>query len=378
MSQRSVAMNLLWCVPGVGGSEEYLLRQLSGLARIDHGYDVQIFAPRGFSDRHPEIAAVFTVHEAPSDCLRRSHRIALEHTWLALQTRGFNVVHHGGGSVPRMGNRNTLLTVHDVQWIDFPHYVAPVKLRYLKNMVPSSLRRAARIAVPSRFVAGTLTQAFGTSPEKIGVVRHGLEAAFDSEATSEQELRRRYGLGAGPVMVYPAITHPHKNHQFLLRLMGNSQGAWADPQLHLICAGSPGSVDIEVRALIESLGLSDRVVMAGRVSNADRNGLLAMAHAMVFPSEYEGFGAPVIEAMRSGAPVICSDRGSLPEVVGDAGLVCGLEADAWERALYAVSVRRSELISAGHERARMFTANISATELVEQYDLVVQQSKGHR
>ncbi|CAB4611260.1 unannotated protein [freshwater metagenome] len=378
MSNRTVAMNLLWCVPGVGGSEEYLLRQLSGLAHIDHNYEVHVFAPRGFSDRHPEVASIFAVHEAPSDCLRRSQRIAIEHTWLALQTRGFDVVHHGGGSVPRIGNRNTLLTVHDVQWIDYPHYVAPVKLRYLKNMVPSSLRRAARVAVPSRFVAGTLTQAFGTSPEKIGVVRHGLEAAFDSEATSEQELRRKYELGAGPVLVYPAITHPHKNHQFLLRLMGNAQGAWADPNVRLVCAGSAGSVDGDVRALIDSLGLNDRVVMAGRVSNADRNGLLAMAHAMVFPSEYEGFGAPVIEAMRSGAPVICSDRGSLPEVVGDAGLVCALEPDAWERALYAVSVRRNEFVSAGHERARMFTANISATELVQQYDVVVQRTGKRR
>lgn len=378
MSRRTVAMNLLWCVPGVGGSEEYLLRQLSGLAHIKHHYEVHVFAPQGFSVRHPEIASTFTVHEAPNDCVSRWRRIAIEHTWLAIKTRGFDVVHHGGGSIPRIGNRNTLLTIHDVQWIDYPHYVAPVKLRYLKNMVPSSLRRAARIAVPSRFVAGSLTKAFGTEPEKIGVVRHGLEAAFDSDSTSEQELRRKYSLGAGPVLVYPAITHPHKNHQFLLHLMSNTQGAWADPHLRLVCAGSAGSVDLEVRALIDSLGLKDRVVMAGRVSNEDRNGLLAMAQAMVFPSEYEGFGAPVIEAMRSGAPVMCSDRGSLPEVVGDAGLVCGLEADAWDRALYAVSVRRHELISAGHERARMFTANISATELVEQYDQIVQQSRRHR
>jgi glycosyltransferase involved in cell wall biosynthesis len=118
--------------------------------------------------------------------------------------------------------------------------------------------------------------------------------------------------------------------------------------------------------------------MSGRVSNADRNGLLAMAEAMVFPSEYEGFGAPVIEAMRYGTPVVCSDRGSLPEVVGDAGLVCPLENEAWVRALEAVKIRREELVTAGKDRARAFTSEISATELVEQYDLVLAAARGIR
>jgi alpha-1,3-rhamnosyl/mannosyltransferase len=209
MITRYAAMNLLWCVPGVGGSEEYLLRQLDGLSLITHNYQVDVFAPRGFCERHPRIAAAFTVYEAPSSCTRRAERIFLEHTWLAWHTREYQVVHHGGGSIPRFGNKHTLVTIHDVQWIDYPHYVAPVKLKYLNKMVPSSLQRAVRIAVPSRFVAGTLVRAFGIEPKKISVVRHGLEAAFDGETTSSDALRRQFGLGSGPVLVYPAITHPH-------------------------------------------------------------------------------------------------------------------------------------------------------------------------
>jgi glycosyltransferase involved in cell wall biosynthesis len=245
-------------------------------------------------------------------------------------------------------------------------------------MVPSSLQRAVRIAVPSRFVAGTLVRAFGIEPKKISVVRHGLEAAFDGETTSGDALRRQFGLGNGPVLVYPAITHPHKNHAFLMHLMATGEGRWGDPSLRLVCMGSQGSAHDDVLQLIDTLGLGDRVVMSGRVSNADRNGLLAMAEAMVFPSEYEGFGAPVIEAMRCGTPVVCSDRGSLPEVVGDAGLVCPLENDAWVRALEAVKMRREELVVAGKDRARAFTSEISATELVEQYDLVLAAARGIR
>jgi glycosyltransferase involved in cell wall biosynthesis len=100
-----------------------------------------------------------------------------------------------------------------------------------------------------------------------------------------------------------------------------------------------------------------------------------MADAMVFPSEYEGFGAPVIEAMKFGCPVICSDRGSLPEVVGDAGMVCPLDIDAWGRALDAVRVRREELVHSGRERARMFTAALSAADLLREYDTIVSNRK---
>ena len=369
--KRRVAMNLLWCVPGVGGSEEYLVRQLLGLSEIVHPYEVHVFAPRGFSARQPAVAAAFRVHEAPSSCTRRVQRIVLEHTWLALRTMRFDIVHHGGGSVPRLGNKRTLLTVHDVQWTEYPQYVSPVKLRYLRNVVPSSLQRAKRIAVPSWFVSTTLTTFFSTSPEKIGVVRHGLESTLDSIATPEAELRRSLNLGSGPVLVYPAITHPHKNHSFLLDVLHEGNGAWADASLRLVFAGSAGSVDVEVRETVRRLGLADRVVMPGRVSHADRNGLLAMADAMVFPSEYEGFGAPLIEAMHFGTPIICSDRGSIPEIVGEAGIVLSLTTNAWAHALDDVRRNRTTLIAAGAARAERFSARLSAEDLVHQYGVVM-------
>lgn len=364
-------MNLLWCVPGVGGSEEYLIRQLVGLASIDHAYDVHVYAPRGFSLRHPDIAQAFVVHEAPSSCSRRLQRIVFEHTWLAWQTRKCAVVHHGGGTIARIGNSRTLLTIHDVQWTEYPEYVSPVKLRYLKSTVPSSLRRATRVAVPSQFVADTLTKFFSVNPNKVSVVRHGLQENIDTEVTAESVLREKFELGSGPVVVYPAITHPHKNHKFLLQLMADNIGPWADPELRLVFAGSEGSAHSAVLALLKLHDLKDRVVMPGRVTNADRNGLLAMADAMVFPSEYEGFGAPVIEAMKFGCPVVCSDQGSLPEIVGDAGLICALNQEAWGAALLDARQKKEDLVAKGHLHAMNFTASLSAVDLLREYDAIV-------
>ncbi|MGA0863393.1 MAG: glycosyltransferase family 4 protein [Ilumatobacteraceae bacterium] len=373
--KKRVAVNMLWSVPGVGGSEEYLARQLIGLAEIGADLDVHVFAPRGFAARRTDVSMLWPVHEAPSDATRRAARIGLEHTWLAAQTRAFDVVHHGGGTVPRVGNRSTLLTVHDVQWTEFPDYVSGVKLRYLRKMVPSSLARASHIAVPSNFVASTLVREFGTDRTRIGVVRHGLESTMEHFLTPTAELRAKFALGDGPIVVYPAVTHPHKNHRFLLELMAHGGGSWADPTLRLVFAGSAGRADTEVRQMVRDLRLDDRVVMCGHVDAFDRNGLLLAADAMVFPSEYEGFGAPVIEAMQFSAPVICSDRGSLPEVVGDAALVLPLTLDAWRGALDVVRTERARLTSAGHRRTREFTAAKSAEDLVEQYETVMRGAR---
>lgn len=366
-----VAVNMLWSVPGVGGSEEYLVRQLLGLASIGAPFEVEVFAPKGFAARRTDVADAFRVREAHSLNTTRATRIAIEHSWLAAATRGFDLVHHGGGTVPRLGNPTTLVTVHDVQWTEYPGYVNAVKLRYLRHMVPSSLRRATRVAVPSRFVASTLVEEFGVDHSRVSVVRHGLQRSVGSAPTDGDVLRTRLGLGAGPVVVYPANTHPHKNHRLLLSLMSTGRGAWGDPDLRLVLAGSPGRADDEVRREIAGRGLAGRVVVPGRVSDADRDGLLALADAMVFPSLYEGFGAPVIEAMRLGVPVVCSDRGSLPEVAGDAALVLAPTETEWAGALEAVRGRRADLVARGRARAAEFTAEKSAEDLVAAYEATI-------
>jgi glycosyltransferase involved in cell wall biosynthesis len=136
-----------------------------------------------------------------------------------------------------------------------------------------------------------------------------------------------------------------------------------------VMLGGRGTAEADVRADIVRLGLEQRVVRPGRVSDADRDGLVAAADALVFPSEYEGFGAPAVEAMALGAPVICSDQPALAEVVDDAGLVLPLEVDAWSDALDVVAARADEMRSAGRRRARAFTTERSGAALAEAYDL---------
>ena len=111
--------------------------------------------------------------------------------------------------------------------------------------------------------------------------------------------------------------------------------------------------------MIERLELGPRVVRPGRVPDAHRDGLIALADALVFPSEYEGFGAPVVEAMALGTPVIGSDQAALAEVIGDAGIVLPREPEAWADALDVLTRRGIELRAAGRRRAASFTAERS-------------------
>ncbi len=363
MSEPSVAVNLLWCLPGgVGGSEEYLARQLEGLGRAAPGISARVFVVPGFVAAHREVAARHEVVVAGLDTRRRSRRVLAEATWLPRRTRGFDVVHHGGGTVPPRAPGPVLLTIHDLQYRTYPQYLSRVKRPYLRLTVPRSVRRAAVVAVPSEYVRATVLDAFGGDPDDVVVVPHGVDPPADP--TPVAEVRSRYGLDGRRYVLYPAITHPHKNHRFLLDLLA---GPWGDDDLALVLLGGRGLAEDDVSASIDRLGLGARIVRPGRVPAADRDGLVAGADALVFPSEYEGFGAPVLEAMALGTPVVCSDRAALPEVAGDAALVLPLARDAWAGALHDVAARRGELVAAGARRAARFTTFESGARLADAY-----------
>jgi glycosyltransferase involved in cell wall biosynthesis len=365
VSAIDVAVNLLWCVPGdVGGSEEYLVRQLLGLAAQPTGIEPTIYCLPSFLVAHPELERLFPMITASVSGEDRKRRVLAEHTWLARRTRSADVVHHGGGTAPRVGGRPIVLTIHDLQYETYPEYTSPAKLRYLRAMMPKSVARASVIAVPTDYVRSTVIDRFDVDPERVVVVRHGVEADLGSGARTDVELRHEYGLGNGRVLVLPAITHPHKGHEFLLEVMA---AHWPDPELRLVLLGGRGLGDAAVEQAIVRLGLSDRVVRPGRVSDDDRDGLIRLAHALVFPSQYEGFGAPVVEAMALGTPVVCSDQAALVEVVADAGLVLPLEREAWAGALDQVDSDRDAMCLAGRRRAATFTAAKSGEGLARAY-----------
>jgi alpha-1,3-rhamnosyl/mannosyltransferase len=365
-----VAVNLMWCVPGdVGGSEQYLVRQLLGLDECGESDGVTVYGPAALASAHPRLPAAFPFVAAPVDGRSRWRRMIAESGWLHRRTEDAALVHHGGGTAPIRARRPYVLTIHDLQHRTFPQYVTRTKRAYLDAVVPRSARKAAMVTVPSQYVRGTVVAQLAVDPERVAVVPHGYEPALLEDVAPEDELRRRYALGDDPIVVYPAMTAPHKNHKLLLDLVTKE---WRDRPHRLVLFGGTGHAEAEIATRIDGDELlRRRVVRVGRVSDADRNGLLTMADALVFPSEYEGFGAPVIEAMALGTPVVCSDATCLPDVTGGAAIVLPLDRDAWAGALDDVARRRDELVAAGRARVTTFTSAASGRALADVYDRVL-------
>jgi len=364
-----VGVNLLWLRTGVvGGSEAYLCRQLEGLAELaPPDLELTVFALPAFAPAHREITVPIRV--APLGPGRRAARVVAESTWLARATRNLDLVHHGGGTVPALTTAPAVLTVHDLQYLSIPATFSAAKLAYLRVVVPRSVRRASVVCVPSEFVAATVVDGLGAARDKVVVVPHGLPAsALGRPATGEAELRRRLAL-PGPTVVYPAITYRHKNHAVLVEALARLAPSW--PDLRLVLLGAPGPAEQDLVALVARRGLGGAVVRPGRVSDADRDGLYALATAMAFPSRYEGFGAPALEAMARGCPVLAADATALPEVVGDGGrLLDPDDPDAWAGALAALAsdaAERARWAAAGRTRAARFTATRSAAALLGAY-----------
>lgn len=367
MSDDPIGVNLLWCRPGaVGGSEEYLVRQLVGLA--SHGFTTRVFAPKGFAVAHPEVAARHEVVEARHDSTSRGRRIVTESTWLHRRTRRAPLVHHGGGTLPIRRRQPTVLTIHDLQYRRYPEYFTALRRRYLDLMMPRSARGATLITVPTEYVKKTVIDAYGVDASRVMVVPHGVDGSLERDAAPESELRARFDLGDGPIVVYPAVTHPHKGHRFLIDVADRH---WSHLGVRLVLMGGAGAADTDVRRQLADPRVARAVTHVGRVSDRDRNGLLRMAQALAFPSEYEGFGAPVIEAMQLGTPVVASDRACLPEVVGDAGLVLALQEDLWAGLPDLVRARRTELVQRGVEHVRRYSIDASGAALAAAYRMVL-------
>ena len=372
--RRRIGVNLLWLVPGeVGGSEEYTVGLLRALSCQDRdGLDIVLYVNRSFVEVHRDLCASFPTRVAPVSGASRPLRVVTESTWLAWRTRRDRcaVVHHAGGTMPVLRTAPGIVTLHDLQPLTHPERFGPVKRRWLTWVAPRSLRAARAVVCLSDFTGDDAVARAGVERSKVRIVPCGVD---DPGVAVDEELRARVlarlDLVDRPFVLYPAITYPHKNH---VTLVAAFAALAADrPTLRLVLTGGASSAEAMVGAAVEAHGLSGVVVRTGRIPEAELDVLYRSAMVMAFPSRYEGFGLPVLEAMARGCPVVASDVGGLPLVAGDAAvLVDPLDVAGWSSALASVlddTSRRSVLVRRGLDRARTFSWPASASALLDVY-----------
>ena len=348
-----VAEQLLRPVPGgIGRYVRALVDHLPAAAAADGGEVTWIVG------RHPaERLAAAGLPPEPTRRLAWPGRL-LTRAWVDLRRppipagllSGLDVVHATSAAVPPVRDRPLVATVMDLAFRHEPDTYPPAGRRYHERAARIVAAEAARVLVPTAATARDLTDLYGVEPARIVVTPLGIEPAEPDRAGA----RRLLGdLGVhGPFLLSVGTLEPRKN---LPRLLGAFAVAAEElPDHHLVVVG-PVGWGAQLRPTWDSV----RVKLAGWVADATLHGLYAAADGFAYPSLYEGFGLPVLEAMAHGTPVLTSDRSSLPEVAGDAALL----VDPTDQAALAEGLvrlvtdatLRAELARRGHDRAARFS-----------------------
>lgn len=366
-----IGLNLVFLVPGeTGGMETYARELIPALLREREGLRLTAFINRELlaAGEGPwsELAEPVLV---PVSARRRADWVRGEQQLLpGLAARsGVDVIHSLASTAPVWGRVTRVVTIHDVTYKIYPEAHFGMRSVGMRMLVPLSARRARRIIAPSENTKGDLVRLLHVPESRIDVVPMGVAAAPEP-APDLADVRRRYELGDTPVVLTTSAKRPHKN---LARLLE----AWAliPPERRgvLLLPGYPTPHERELRELAEHLGIAADTRFPGWIPTEDLEALYRLAQCFVFPSLYEGFGLPVLEAMARGVPVACSDRASLAEVAGRAARIFDPEsprsiADAIDEILSSPGLAES-LRAAGREQARRFTWIATARGTLEVY-----------
>lgn len=252
----------------------------------------------------------------------------------------------------------TVCTIYDLQYKTYPEFFSAADVAHRDRAFLEACRRATVLTAISEYSRGAAIAHGNLDPTNIHTIHLRMAQRIISGA--EYDLSILSGLDLSPqrYLVYPANFWKHKNHEMLFTAFGMACSSGLGGDVKLVCTGAPGARQEWLKSAVQAMGLGERILFPGYLPNADLAALMANCAGMVFPSLYEGFGLPVIEAMAAGVPVACSNATSLPEVADRAAILFDPRIPAQIAqaitSLVEDAVLRAKLIQAGHERAAEF------------------------
>jgi len=371
-----VALDVTPAVRQAGGIGRYTQELARALLRRD-SHQYVAFAADRVPARRLEEALGGAVAPARSSCLpARAHTVLWHRLRLPvpaeLWTGPVDVFHATDFLAPPLARARSVVTVHDLSFLRRPDRAAPSLRRFLARAVPRAVRRAGHVLTDSSSTRRDVLELLGADPERVSVAYPGVGASFGrvTDAAELERVRVAYGLER-PFVLGVGTLEARKDWPTLIAAFARAGSLTATHAL--VIAGGDGWLAAETRAAA-GLARAD-VRLLGYAADRDLPALYTLADAFAYPSVYEGFGLPPVEAMACGAPTVVSDAPCLPEVVGAAALVVPA-GDA--RALAAALVRlvgdvplRARLAAAGVERAAGFTWDGCARAAERAYAAVV-------
>ena len=333
-----VGISLLTLVPGeVGGSETYVRGLAGGLAETGTLEYLALLPPVAAGAGHGLPESVVTEYRAARTMRERMAAMALATVRpgpLRRRYEGLDVVHYALTiQLPRLGLPKAV-TIQDLQHLDLPQLFSRAERRFRRHAYEASVRSADAVIVPSQFVRRGIVEHLGVPPERVHSIPHGVD---HERFFSTGEPRESF-------LLYPARPWPHKNHERLFEAFALLRRE--RPELELVLTGGGH----------ERRSVPEGVTVRGLISVDELVSLYRRAACLVFPSLYEGFGYPPLEAMACGCPVAASGAGSLPEACGDAAaLFDPTDAEDIAAVVAAVLESSDRFVAAGLEQAARFT-----------------------
>ncbi len=358
------------------GDESYLASLMRGLGRTDdaNNYVVYVRDPAKVRPSFEELTR-FAFRKVLPQSIWVRFPIGLP---LALRRDPVDLL-HVQYFVPPASPCPVIVTVHDISFAVRPEFFTRKDRFLLKTLVPWSLRRAARIITDVEYTKSDLVRMYDLAPENIEVIPLAADPRYRpmDRARCRQTMSERHGI-SGPFVLYVGTFQPRKNVATLIRAYGMFRERTGLPH-KLVLTGKPKYMYQSVLDALNEARFPDDIVLTGFVAEPDLPIYYNAAAVFAFPSLYEGFGLPVLEAMACGTPVISSNVTSLPEVAGDAALLVDpTEPEAFCNALVQVLGDQevaSRLSQRGLEQAARFTWDRTARETLAVYRDVLNRSK---
>lgn len=350
--------------------------QVNALIQANPGYDLRLFIA-GKSNAQERSEGPLPIASFPLSertLTRIWHRLDCPLPRVEWATGGpLDLLHATDFVLPPSGARRKLLTIHDLAFLFYPDAAMPSLHHYLNTVVPRSVRRAHHIAADSYHTARDLQEEWAIPVERITVVQGAVDHAHFRPVSDPARLaavRARYKIGDAPFIFTLSKLEPRKNH---VRLIEAFHAAQVEGQLphKLVIGGGKGWLYDAIFAKVADLHLEERVIFTGFIDDADLPALYSAAEFFAYPSLYEGFGLPIVEALACGAPVLTANNSCLPEAGGDGALyVNALDAEEIANAILRLAqdtALRSRLCTAGRAHAANFTWEHSAQQLIAAY-----------
>lgn len=366
----------------MGGTGEYLQNLIINLAKIDGENEYCLFL-NYIRSKHSVVVKDYVggnFHEKICRIPWQVVRCFFEqiHLPIELLLGRMDIFHGTNFTVPRQLYGRSLVTIHDLMYLSYPEFLEAEWVKSYKRDVKWSLKRADLIVVVSNFVKNDIFKNFNIPRDKVRVIYNGIGGHFRVRKDLPKEhIMKKYDIKY-PYILFVGTLEPKKNLVRLVEAFSQLLRSQAR-RFNLVLAGSRGCLNYreKIEQKIKDLDLEKEVILTGYIDDEDLPKLYASAELFVFPSIFEGFGIPPLEAMASGLPVIASNAASLPEVVGDAGiLIDPFDTKAITQTISSCLSNdnlRKTLIRKGLVRAGLFSWEATARQTLALYKELVER-----